>query len=507
MKTDLKYTAYAILLLLLCSAGQLFAQRPVRMGPASPEEIKAARDYVDANFDSLKAHRAFIYTMGLGTTQVADQYRAWMKQYPKKVIISLSIATAYYNAEMPQAREFLLKAADLEPGNAKIWSMLSADAFTRGQKELATEYKRKAMLAEPSNASYTLAYLMSFEDGDQDVYKQKVFDFVKRFPTDENGANVLYWLAENATNINDKITYFEDLRKLYPPKKFSRSAYGMTGLADAYLQTDLQKALALINEMGEETDWKLRKQVAESLIQIDKLEQDQKYKEAILKIDQVKLPRFNYINEFITLKKAALHAKSGDVKAAYDSLAIKFAKRPTDQISATLELYGKEMGKDKKQIAKDIETIRNSGAVAASPFDLGLYTSNGKLNLEDLKGKVVLLTFWFPGCGPCRAEFPHFQAVIDKFKGKDVAYVGISVFPEQDPYVLPIMENTKFSFIPLRGNQEFAKKSYGVDSEPENFLIDKDGKIIFKDFRIDNTNHRTLELMISSLLEKDRQAN
>ncbi|MES2108413.1 MAG: TlpA disulfide reductase family protein, partial [Bacteroidota bacterium] len=114
---------------------------------------------------------------------------------------------------------------------------------------------------------------------------------------------------------------------------------------------------------------------------------------------------------------------------------------------------------------------------------------------------------WFPACGPCRAEFPHFQAVIDKFRDKDVVYVGIDVSPEQDPYVLPLLKNTKFSFIPLRGTQEFAKNNYGVDGEPTNFLIDKDGKIIFKDFRIDNTNHRTLELMISSLLGKNLQAN
>lgn len=156
---------------------------------------------------------------------------------------------------------------------------------------------------------------------------------------------------------------------------------------------------------------------------------------------------------------------------------------------------------------KDIETIRNSTAVAAYPFELDLYTSNGKLNLKDLKGKVVLLTFWFPGCSPCREEFPHFQAVINNFKSDNVVYVGINVDPEQDPYVIPVMENNKYSFIPLRGTSALASKNYSVQGEPENFLIDKDGKIIFRSFRIDNTNHRTLELMISSLLQKGQQSN
>ena len=92
--------------------------------------------------------------------------------------------------------------------------------------------------------------------------------------------------------------------------------------------------------------------------------------------------------------------------------------------------------------------------------------------------------------------------MINEFKGENVVYVGINVIPEQDTYVLPFMKNTKYSFIPLRGNSEFAAKYYGVRGEPTNFLIDKDGKIIFKHFRIDNSNHRTLELMIASLLRK-----
>jgi hypothetical protein len=63
-----------------------------------------------------------------------------------------------------------------------------------------------------------------------------------------------------------------------------------------------------------------------------------------------------------------------------------------------------------------------------------------------------------------------------------------------------LLKNTHYSFIPLRGTREFAAKYYNVQGEPENFLIDKNGKIIFQDFRIDSSNERTLEMMISSLL-------
>ncbi len=500
MLLNKKYPVYTVLLILFFYIGPVFAQMPVRTGPASPEEIKKALTVVQANMDSLKAHKVYIYAMGLYSPLLAPQYNAWIKKYPKSVNIPLALGTVYHNAEMPQANEFLLKAAAIAPQNGKIWLMLSDDALTRGQTDAAKDFMKKAMLADTSNVNYAFGYLNCFANGDLNEYKQKVFDFVKRYPSDEMGAHALYQLAMKATNNNDKVSYLEELHKRYAPQKFSPSAEGMTVLTELYLQQDPEKALLLINEMADDENWKMRKQLAKALIQINKLEQEQNYKAAIMEADQAKLPRYSNLADFIVLKKAYLQEKAGNVNMAYDSLAAKFAVLPTDKLYTALRYYGDKMGKNQTQVDKDIETIRYKAAVAAYPFELGLYTSAGKLNLNDLKGKVVLLTFWFPGCGPCKAEFSHFEAVMSKFKNQNVVYVGINVLPRQDGYVNPLMKTAHYTFIPLRGNEEFAKNNYGVQSEPENFLIDKNGKIVFNNFRIDQSNHRTLELMIGSLL-------
>lgn len=500
MENKVKYAIYPIFLMLFFFTGQSFAQIPVRTGPASPEEIKKALTVVQANMDSLKAHRTYIYAMGIYSPLLVSQYNAWMEKYPNSVNIPLAIGTVFHNAEMPQANEFLLKAAAIAPQNGKIWSMLSDDAFNRGQMDSAKEYAGKAMLADTSNAVYAYSYLSFFADGDPKEYKQKVFDFVKRYPSNERGAQALYFWAANAANDNDKVDYFEALHKLYPPQKYGWSAEGMIELTDLYLQQDPEKASLLINEMAENEDWKARKKFARALAQINKLEQDQNYKAALVEARQAKLPRYSNLGDFMVLKTAHLQEKAGDVQMAYDSVAAKFAVLPTDKLYTALKYYGDKTGKNQPLVDKDVAAIRYKAAVAAYPFELGLYTSNGKLNLNDLKGKVVLLTFWFPGCSPCRAEFPHFEAVINKFKKQNVVYVGINVLPRQGDYVNPLMKSGRYSFIPLRGSEEFAKNNFGVQGEPENFLIDKNGKIVFKNFRIDQSNHRTLELMISSLL-------
>lgn len=502
IRIEKRAQSIAILLMLVCISAQVLAQIPKRMGPGAAEDIKKAFIVVEANLDSLKAHQKYMYEMGYSNPALLTQYDLWMKKYPKNVNIPLAIGTIYHNAEMPQAKDFLLKAAAMDPENAKVWAMLSADAGRWGQEDLAAEYITKATLADPSNAVYAYGLLATFENGDRNAFEKKVFDFAQQFPENDLGGQALYWLGEHSTNLHDKIRCLEALRELYPPEKFVKTTFRLRGLADAYLQTNPEKALLLINEVGNDTDWTSRKEVAESLIRADKLEQEQNYKAAIIELDRMKLPGFNYIDDFITLKKASLQEKAGGVREAYDGLSVKFAKRPSDPLHDALELYGNKIGKDKVHIVEDIERIRNSTATAAYPFELGLYTSNGTLRLDELKGKVILLTFWFPGCGPCKAEFPHFQAVVDSFKGDSLVYLGINVFPSQDGYVIPFIKNNKYSFIPLRGDPTFASQNYGVYSQPTNFLIDKDGKIIFKNFRIDNRNRRTLKLMISSLLEK-----
>jgi peroxiredoxin len=62
------------------------------------------------------------------------------------------------------------------------------------------------------------------------------------------------------------------------------------------------------------------------------------------------------------------------------------------------------------------------------------------------------------------------------------------------------MKATKYSFTPLKATSVWAEKHFGVRGQPTNFLLDKEGNIVFANFRTDQHNERTLEIMIDSLL-------
>lgn len=106
----------------------------------------------------------------------------------------------------------------------------------------------------------------------------------------------------------------------------------------------------------------------------------------------------------------------------------------------------------------------------------------GKTTLESLKGKYVYIDVWATWCGPCRAEIPFLKQAEEKYHGKKIEFVSISVDVDKD-------YNKWKSFVTdkaLGGTQLFADKNwnsdfikaFGINSIPRFILIDPNGVVI-----------------------------
>ena len=59
--------------------------------------------------------------------------------------------------------------------------------------------------------------------------------------------------------------------------------------------------------------------------------------------------------------------------------------------------------------------------------DIDLKTITGKtFEMKKLKGKVVVLNFWFTACLPCIEEIPALNKLVKEYKNRDVVFFGIT---------------------------------------------------------------------------------
>jgi thiol-disulfide isomerase/thioredoxin len=122
---------------------------------------------------------------------------------------------------------------------------------------------------------------------------------------------------------------------------------------------------------------------------------------------------------------------------------------------------------------------------SASPtFDYENH-KGGKTKLEDFKGKYVYIDVWATWCGPCRAEIPSLKKVEEKYHGKNIEFVSISIDTAKDHEKWKgFVTEKQLGGVQLFADKDWSSdfiKAYGVTGIPRFILIDPSGKIVKAD--------------------------
>ncbi|ACU06184.1 TlpA disulfide reductase family protein [Pedobacter heparinus] len=152
----------------------------------------------------------------------------------------------------------------------------------------------------------------------------------------------------------------------------------------------------------------------------------------------------------------------------------------------------------KRTIEKlEIGKRRQTGAKAT---DFTQNDLNGKpFTLSSLRGKYVLVDFWASWCGPCRAENPNVVKAYNELKGKNFEIVGVSLdYPGGKAAWAEAVKKDGLPWIQvsdLKGWKNEVALMYGINSVPQNLLIDPQGVIIAKNLRGEALTDKLKELI------------
>lgn len=143
--------------------------------------------------------------------------------------------------------------------------------------------------------------------------------------------------------------------------------------------------------------------------------------------------------------------------------------------------------------------------------DLTIGSDAPSFVLKDMEGKFVrykafkgkhyiLLNFWATYCKPCKIVISELHKLQKRFPA--IKFFLISVDKEGESIIQPYIAKNNITLPVLIDKYHISSKAYRVKSLPSLFLIDKEGKIVFKSVGYSEDTVEKLYNFIEKLSDK-----
>jgi len=103
-------------------------------------------------------------------------------------------------------------------------------------------------------------------------------------------------------------------------------------------------------------------------------------------------------------------------------------------------------------------------------------SQKGPIDLSSFRGRVVVLDFWAPWCGPCRHEMPVLDKLARKLAKDGVMVVGVLV-DEDRLGAREFLKQAGIGYPQLEDENGRAAKAFAIKSLPSVVVIDRNGTV------------------------------
>ena len=135
---------------------------------------------------------------------------------------------------------------------------------------------------------------------------------------------------------------------------------------------------------------------------------------------------------------------------------------------------------------------------AAPVFNLATLEGQETVDLESLRGKVVVLNFWASWCLQCRDEHADLSMAANLYRERGVEFFGVLYNDQPENGRRWILEMGGQSYQSLVDPGSRTAVDYGLYGVPETFIIDQQGRVVRK--KIGPTTVAELASFIDPLL-------
>ena len=182
-----------------------------------------------------------------------------------------------------------------------------------------------------------------------------------------------------------------------------------------------------------------------------------------------------YVDENKKIKAGTLRMATEEEKQAMEAMVV-------DAESAMAAQMG-DMG-------------NNFSPKPAIPFSVKDMKGN-KYSLNSLKGKVIVMNFWFIGCKPCLQEIPELNELVEKYHGKEVVFLGFAL--DKKSRLETFLKKKPFNYNIIPGSK--IDSSYEVYGYPTHVVINQNSEIVWRTSGLSSITVSMLDNTIEGLIK------